>query len=141
MLVSAHNAHIQRDKYGPSLGMYLARAHDVDYLPIAQLLHEGRYNGQTNGSAVTIDSAPSYPGTLEYALHCTGAPRLALDMRVLATDDPASSWLLGDMVLREIWTYLTPGWKQMGTLTSNFDAIVFFDQTTPSRLLAYAPNM
>ncbi|QOY91245.1 erythromycin esterase family protein [Paludibaculum fermentans] len=135
MVVWAHNNHIARSSYGPRLGAYLDRAHGVDYLPIAQLLHSGYYNAKAEGDPGAYYAQLSTPGTLEYVLHSTGMPMLALDLRKVATDDPASSWLLRDMEIRSTGLYPSQLWTQTGTLTCDFDAVIFFEHTTPSKLL------
>jgi erythromycin esterase len=136
MVLWAHNMHIAREAYG-AMGEYLARAHDIDYLPVAQLFHSGSYNAYSGGHLGANAAVPSYPGTLEYVLHSAGMPRLVLDLRKLATDDPGSAWLLGDMEWRSIGAMATNVWSQTGTLVWNYDAVIFFDQTTPSALLPF----
>jgi erythromycin esterase-like protein len=39
------------------------------------------------------------------------------------------------MIWRQIGSVANDGWTLTGTLTSDFDAVIFFDQTTPSTLL------
>jgi erythromycin esterase-like protein len=39
------------------------------------------------------------------------------------------------MIWRQIGSVANNGWGVTGTLTSDFDAVIFFDQTTPSILL------
>jgi erythromycin esterase-like protein len=151
----AHNLHI--NKVPGSMGGYVAAAHGSDYLAVGQLLNAGQYNafGQVVVPANYMDviqpwdAAPSYPGTVEYMLHSTGIPRMILDLRRASSTDPASQWISGGMLIRQIGAvyagqtslagpdaiYGYDGFGLSYRVAQDFDALVFFDQTTPSVLL------
>ena len=135
-VVWAHDYHVSRQ--GGARGSYLASTHGGDYLPVGQVFHAGRYNAvtsTTNGVLRANDAVPSFPGSVEYALHSTGEPRLILDLRKASPDDPASSWLLGEIEWRSIGAVVNDGFGVTPDLRQLFDILIFFDQVTPSVLL------
>jgi erythromycin esterase len=151
--VFAHNLHI--NKTPGTMGGYLAARHGAGYVALGHLMHGGQYNALAIppggvAMAVTACSAvPSYPGTIEYMLHATGIPQFILDLRSASPSDPASNWITGGMFIREIGAvyagqtslidggvvYGRDGFGMTYRVARDFDALVFFDQTTPSEYL------
>ena len=78
-----------------------------------------------------------YIPTVEYVLHSTGMPQFILDMRGASSSDPGSSWLLGTTQYRTIGAIAQDGFSLTSRLTTDYDVLVFFDQTTPSVLLPF----
>lgn len=74
---------------------------------------------------------------MEYVFDQTGMPQQILDLHRAQSGDPASSWLFGTFWDRTIGAVAEPGFFLDSLLTSEWDAIVFFDQTNPSALLPF----
>jgi len=136
----AHNWHVSKSPnyYWGSMGYHLAQAHGDDYRVLGFASHDGRYNAwASTGAANAYDAVPSYPGSVEYVFHSTGMPQFILDLRLASNDDPASFWLLGSILNRNIGSYAIPGFSLTIRLTKDYDALIFFNHTTPSRLLPF----
>jgi erythromycin esterase-like protein len=96
-------------------------------------------NGQPAGGLRThrVDAPPS--GSYEAYFHSAGMPRMILDLRGIDDGSSATSWLAGPRMMRSIGAayddampanYLYPA-----RLPKEYDVIVYFENTTPSRLL------
>jgi erythromycin esterase len=142
MMLWAHNGHIQRGETW--MGGYLAANHGRDYLPVAQILHDGQYNARLDNGLTAVapvatnDADPSEPGSVEYAMLATGIPRLILDLRKASSSDPASAWLTGGLQMRSIGASAAPSTGSFSVkwdITKAFDVLIFFDHTTASELL------
>ena len=75
------------------------------------------------------------PGSLEYALHATGLARMILDLRLAKRDDPASAWLTHRRPMRSIGAVAMEDQFSKTDVRKAYDAIIYFDRTTASRLL------
>jgi len=58
-----------------------------------------------------------------------------LDLRLASEDDPGSRWLTRVLDFRSIGALASSYAFGPTLLTADYDALIFFDQTTPSRLL------
>jgi erythromycin esterase len=134
-VIWAHDYHVSRA--AGAMGSYLAAAHGKDYLVVGQIFHAGRYNAINSGRLLANDATPSFASTVEYVLHSAGAPQFILDLRTASADDPGSSWLTGQTQYRTIGAVATDGFFFTNRLTTDYDALVFFDQTNPSVLLPF----
>jgi erythromycin esterase-like protein len=130
----AHNAHVSRRE--GAMGHYLAERYGTDYVSFATAFHEGSYVASERSGLVPVPAMPSQPGSLEWALHRTGLPRLALDLREASPDDSASAWLLGGIDFRNIGAIPVQHGFYRTQVAHDFDAVIFFDRTTPSRPLS-----
>jgi erythromycin esterase len=143
ILLWAHDGHIR--KSAGWMGGYLAAAHGQDYFAISQLFHAGQYNargddGQSLVPPVVANTADSSePGSLEYAMHATGAPRLILNLRSASRSEADSVWLLGGLQVRSIGAFAKApnSFYLTFTETQDFDAVIFFDQAHASELLPF----
>jgi len=129
----AHNGHVYKGPYAQ--GLYLAQRYGKDYVVLGFAFHEGRYNAVGSRGLVPYDAVPSFPGSIEYVFHQTGLPRFILDLRKASASDPASAWLLGENEFRSIGAVPGDGFYITRTLTQDYDALIYFDQTSPSVLL------
>jgi erythromycin esterase len=134
----AHNYHVSRQP--GSQGSYLAKWYGADYVVLGFGFHEGRYTAVTSlpgggyGVLTSHQATPSFPGSVEYVFHATGMPRFILDWRKAKAEN-AGAWLLTEMEFREIGSVQTDGFALRGSLTTDYDALIFFDSTTASELL------
>lgn len=121
------------------MGSHLANWLGSDYLVLGFAFHGGKYNAvRTSSTGVRSlgdnDAVESYPGSVEYVFHRTGMPQFILDLR-LAKPANAGAWLLGEVESREIGALAIDGFSIRNALTKEYDALIFFDQTTASTLL------
>ena len=137
MVLWAHNGHVAKEPRW--MGSYLAQRFGADYVVLGFAFHEGRYNAVGNRGLTSYDASPSFPGSLEYIFHSTGMPRLILDLRRASRSVPGSTFLLDPIEFRSIGAVVADGFFLTQTLTRDYDALIFFDQTTPSALLTMGP--
>lgn len=136
MALWAHNYHVSR--LPGAQGSWLSRFYGADYRNLGFAFHEGKYNAVSlaTGRLGPADAAPSFPGSVEYVFHQTGLLLFVLDLRKASATN-AGSWLLSEQEFREIGAVVTDGFSARGTLTQDYDALIYFDQTTPSVLLPF----
>jgi len=142
IILWAHNNHVKKK---PGLqGGYLADRYGSAYRSLGFAFHEGWFNavsggpasGAVAGSLGPRDAAESYPGSFEYVLHRSGIPRFVLDLRAPAAE--SNAWLRKPLDWRgNIGAIALDGFEPNSRLTSEFDALVFFDRTTPTHLLPF----
>jgi erythromycin esterase len=135
VVVWAHDMHVART--AGAMGSYLAANHGKDYVAFGQIFHQGQYNAVADAGLMANDATVSFPGTVEYVLHSTGMPKFILDMRQASPNDPGSSWLFGTTQYRYIGALKQDGFLYTNQLTTDYDVLIFFDQTSPSVLLPF----
>jgi len=143
MAIWAHNYHVSRTP--GAQGAHLARFLGADYAVLGFSFYSGRFTAlsvRPDGSFGPLNSAnvavTPYPGSIEYMFHETGPPRFILDLRQ-ARPDNAGAWLLSGMDAREVGSVAVEGFFPRPTITRDFDALIYFDQTTNSVLLPPEP--
>lgn len=135
MAIWAHNYHVSR--VPAAQGSYLSRIYTADYVALGFAFHEGNYSAVRDGRLVSDNAAASsFPGSVEYVFHQTGLPRFILDLRRAGRDN-GGAWLLGQNEFREIGAVAADGYALRSSLPVDYDAIIFFDQTTPTVLLPF----
>ncbi|MBY0502889.1 MAG: erythromycin esterase family protein [Bryobacteraceae bacterium] len=141
MVVWAHNYHVSR--LNGAQGSYLSRWYGPDYFVIGFAFHRGQYSAVSvlpNGNFGPLrrdnEATVSFPGSAEYVFHQTGLPRFILDLRQARPGNPGA-WLLSGPEFREIGSVATDGFAVRSTLTRDYDALIYFDQTSPSMLLPF----
>ena len=141
MAIWAHNYHVSR--VPGAQGSHLARWYGASYVVLGFAFHEGKFSALPvlpNGSFGPLRNdnvaATSFPGSVEYALHQTGLPRFILDLRAARTEN-GGAWLLGANEFREIGAIANDGFTVRPTLTTDYDALIYFDQTNASALLPF----
>jgi hypothetical protein len=83
----------------------------------------------------------SFPGSAEYFFHETGTAQQILDLGLANSNNPAS-WLLNGLEFRSIGYYAEDGFREFiprARLASDFDALIFFDQTAAATELPNKP--
>ena len=90
--------------------------------------------------SLAVDAVPGPVGTVENALHRIaqerGAEFLLVDLRQ-ARHEPAAAWLREPRPTRLIgYAAFDFDWEQMVVLPHVFDAVLFVDHASASRLLA-----
>ncbi len=144
MTIWAHNYHVSRVE--GAQGSYLARDLGANYVVLGFSFYAGRFSALSllpNGSFGPLNSnnvaVTPYPGTIEHMFHETGMPRFILDLRK-ATPSNGGAWLLSAMDAREVGSVAVDGFASRPNLTKDYDALIYFDQTTNSVLLPFTNN-
>jgi erythromycin esterase-like protein len=114
-----------------SLGARLASRYGRELIVFGFAFHEGSYSALARGASGAEVAIPSAPGSLEWACHSIGIPQFILDLRSAAGDAGASAWLAQPLPMRNVAFYDT------GAITVGqyYDALVYFDHSTPSKSL------
>ncbi len=131
MVLWAHNYHIS--KQPGAMGAALAQFYGSDYVALGFAFHSGTYRASSNTGLGVFNAFDSYVGTAEYYFHQTGTPRQILDLRLASQSDPASSWLFSLLWFRSIGALRIDGageFYSTAQLNKEYDALIFFDQTT-----------
>jgi erythromycin esterase len=142
MMVWAHNYHVGRYSFVPSMGIHLQKALGRAYLAIGFVFGSGTFAaaGSRRDGSVTDAEVHGFgaPTPLDAAAPfvATGLAQLALDLRTLP-QGPIGAWFAAPHLLREI------GWLYTGEvadtkpriLTEQFDALLFVARSTPARAL------
>lgn len=146
MVLWAHNFHVS-DREG-AMGRFLRVDHGVDQVIFGFTFNAGSFTAVTQTASGQYQGTESHtvgPAPAEtYAAHfaSTGLQRFILDLSGPFTE-PANRWLVGPRPLRSIgccYRPSDPGFYFLDTvLPAEFDAIIYFDTTTPSILLPFRP--
>ena len=143
-----HNGHINKE---PGLtGGILAQDFGSSYVTVGTAFNSGSYFACTGsgcpgvppGLTGDFPALDSFAGSAEYFFHETGAPQQILNLGLADAGNPGSSWLLGGLEFRTIgYPELDGFWEFNPTsrLTQDFNALVFFDQTTAATELPKGP--
>jgi len=144
----AHNEHVGTVSYSGvrSMGSYLRHQYGSDMRVFGFEFGAGLFNA--GGQDVAhgrfyppgpLKAPPAPPDSYEAAWQRAGEPRLVIDLRQSEGDSPAETWVRGPHPYRTIgatYDQSTPELYFDATrLTDKFDAVIYFAETTPSRLL------
>jgi erythromycin esterase len=143
MVIWAHNAHISRAPvlgFRP-MGAFLAEWYGKQYLPIGFAAGEGDYTAMVPNKGLRSDNHLQLPreGSCEEYFRAVGIPNFIVDLRQAVENDPGSGWLALPLPLRSLGALATD--NQFGPaikLGSQYDALIYLDKTTASRLLLRA---
>jgi len=149
VVVWAHNAHVARGTdpersfyQGGSMGGFLDRVLGDDLRVVGLVSYDGQYTATASfrdRREVTVDEVPAPVGTVEHALHSIALEReaqyLLVDLRP-ARSDGVAAWLMELRPTRLIgYAAFDFDWETMVVLPHVFDALLFVDHATGSRLL------
>jgi len=129
----AHNGHVGRrnNDYEP-MGSFLAQRHGSGLATVGFAFHEGQYTAIKGDKLGTYGTSPSEPGSVEYALHQAGLPRLILDLRKTSDTSPESAWLRKELDFRSIGAAAMEYAFSRTVITDQFDLLVYFEQSHPT---------
>lgn len=140
IILWAHNAHIskvsEQNTYYKTMGKYLADKYDNQYVNFGFAFGEGEYTAVGRNGLGTYSTSLPQPGSYEYAFRKTGAPQFMLDLRNAAYS-PFSEWLNEEMNFRSIGSMAMDYAFYKTVLPKEFDAVIYFDKTTPSKILPF----
>ncbi len=138
----AHNGHVARGSSGRGkmMGTHLAERHGRDMVVLGFAFHEGTYTATKRGEGLGAwGTSPSRPGTAEWAFHQTGQPRLVLDLRTAVPGSAESGWVSELVDMRSIGSMAIPDAFRQVNLAESYDALIYFETSTPSVLLDVQP--
>ena len=134
----AHNGHIKESTIGP-MGGFLSKEFGDDYLSIGFTFYQGDYMARSQlDKPVQVNTASAAPAdSIGGVFHELGLPFFALDLRGVERDGPASwrVWyretrmMIGSVAVEDRRAF------SKTLLPTNYDAIIFVDQMTPTNLL------
>lgn len=148
-VVWAHDMHVSRGGdpetsflRGATMGAYLSRTHGDDLRVFGLETYDGEYTATASLHDRRIITAQAFPapiGSVEEALHrvaqLLGAPLLVTDLRP-ARIEPGGAWLLERRPIRSIgYAAYDYAFEQMVVVPREFDAVIFIDRSSGSRLL------
>lgn len=129
MVLWAPNPNIKRTESFP--GSYLK--HQTEYVSIGFTFYDGKYTHRSSNSAVE-----GYPGTYEYLFHQTGEPCFMIDLRKIRNDhSPEGKIMNKPAFFRDVKTTNVTTEFSRTLLTSDFDILIFIDQSTGLKHLWY----
>lgn len=128
IILWAHNGHVGRSM--ESMGSYLDEWYGKDMVVIGFAAYAGRYTAWTKDGLASNHKLKRPPaGSLEYALHEVGSPRLILDLSKASGKSASSSWLTKSMQFRAIGAMAQDEQFFRTTVSQAFDVIIYFDKT------------
>lgn len=129
----AHNEHVSKSftAYRP-MGSYLAERHGDDMVVFGFAFHEGDYTAVGKNGINTYSTSKSEPGSVEWFLKSSGIPNFILDIRGALKGEPGAQWLNQELLFRSIGAMAVDNAFSLRNVTEDFDAIIFFEKTTPS---------
>lgn len=132
----AHNRHVAKEPGW--MGRFLAERHGRNMVVMGFAFGEGRYNAYGNPGPLTAqDAPPPIPGSVESYLDAAGMPRFILDLRKVPNGSPAAGWLRSQRPHRNQGSSVLRCGYLPVSLASDYDAIIWMDQTSPSELLPF----
>jgi erythromycin esterase len=135
IIIWAHNAHISKGDYGPGMGEILAKKYALFSIGFA--LGSGRFNAVTEagGGIVPMNLTPPIASSYEFFLSKSKCPMGYIDLRHQKRNN-GNEWLFDQRKLRYIGAAVVLKYQFVPIdLMSNFDGLVFINQSSPSRLL------
>jgi erythromycin esterase len=136
IVIWAHNGHVMKNKYMSTymtMGSHLHKFYGDSYRIFGFKFHEGSYIAVDMGTGlVAHDVRPSYPGTLDWALHLAGYPQYMLDLRKTMKDNTLNGWLHQPLMSKTIGAVATPFHYSPEDISASYDVVIYFDNTTPA---------
>ncbi len=144
----AHNTHVDAAlPMTKSMGAYLRKAFGSQMVSVGFSFYAGSFNAMAGDSGnkwhsgVGVHVAATPPAdSYESYFHRIGLPRFMLDLRALPAEENSDvAWMLGPHPFRSIGTAYDPSkpldYCYDARLPDEFDLILYFDETSPSKLL------
>jgi erythromycin esterase len=137
----AHNGHVgMSDAEIPqSMGDYLRKQYGNQMVVFGFLFYQGSFNACGTPTFQTFHVGAPPINSYESFFYESGLSRFFLDLRSIKTGAAASDWLLVPHPFRQIGSCYHPNVMQSGFLTAAlarvFDIVIYFQDTSPSRLL------
>lgn len=134
----AHNGHVGKANYGPyrTMGMFLGERYGRQMIVFGFSFNQGGFRAVKQGRGpVEFVVQPAMVGGLDETLASVGEPILAVDFR--PAEGPVRDWLDAKQRSRSIGAVyseeLDMSYQQFISPRQTFDAVLFVEDTTPSR--------
>lgn len=148
MVIWAHNAHV--NTLDDWMGAHLDAAYGDDMVVMGFTFFEGSVNArglneadQTVEVEMPRDVPPPPADAYEHHFESAGLDAFALDLRGRSYGSAATNWLAGPRRFRLIGAAVRPHDMQShfveAKLPEEYDVMIYFRLSTPSRLLPFAP--
>jgi erythromycin esterase-like protein len=98
--------------------------------------HQGTYTAYGPEGLATRVARPAPAGSVESILRAARIPALILDLRRLPAGSGAERWFGAERPFRSIGAMVDTNGFHPATVARHYDALVYFDSTSHSRLLA-----
>ncbi|HEV7508766.1 MAG TPA: erythromycin esterase family protein [Thermoanaerobaculia bacterium] len=131
----AHNAHV--GKRPTWMGSYLSQRFGRDLAVLGFAFGQGEYNALGDGSLGPRPAVPSLPGSVEAFLGSPGIPRFIVDLRGIPSSSPAAAWVGKSRLFRSIGAVASRCGFNPTVISSDYDGLIWFSQTSPSILLPF----
>jgi erythromycin esterase len=133
----SHNSRVSVEslKDGERMGRHLQRFFGSDLVVIGVLFNRGSFLARTSGrEVVEVEIGPAPEGTFEHSLSKVEHPAMLVDLR--RSTDAVDQWLMSERLTRETGLRFSDpnSMTRPRTLGRRFDAIVWVNTTTASRL-------
>ena len=144
----AANAYIAAEPYFgvTSMGSFLRQALGSDYLPIGFAFRRGSFNAvgiAPRRALMQFTLEPPKTHTLDETLAGVGLPAFLVRWGGVAADEPVASWLSARHRIRQIGAAygesMAAAFLQPIRPERSYDAIIFFDEISPSHVLHGRP--
>jgi erythromycin esterase len=139
MVLWAHNGHVS--KMGSDLrrpmGYYLDQKYGKNMIVFGFGFNEGTYTAVGNMGLAAYSTSKSHPGSLEWILHSADKERMILDLRKIPKS-PLFAILKDEIEFRSIGAIAKDEAFYKTKILDEYDAIIYFDKSTPSTILAKA---
>ncbi|MEP6676787.1 MAG: erythromycin esterase family protein [Ferruginibacter sp.] len=133
IFIWAHNSHVSKQKNW--MGAILADHFGNEYYTIAAATAKGKYTASRDFAKTFWSAWPledTYPGTYEYYFEKAAAPDFILPLHAVA-DNPGLKWLADEKDFRSIGFMQMKEQFNKSRLTHNFDAVIFFRNSSNTR--------
>lgn len=129
----AHNEHVSKNCSAYKfMGSFLDERHRDEMVVFGFAFHEGDYTAVGKNGINTYTTSKSGPGSIEWFLKSSGIPNFILDIRGALKGEPGAQWLNRELEFRSIGAMAADHAFSPRNITKDFDAIIFFEKTTPS---------
>jgi erythromycin esterase len=129
----AHNVHVSKNNTTyRSMGSFLDERQGDNMMVFGFAFHEGEYTARGENGINTYSTSKSEPGSVEWFLKSSGIPNFIIDIRGALKGEPGAQWLNQELEFRSIGAISADHAFSLRNLAKEFDAIIFFEKTTPS---------
>ena len=139
VVIWAHNGHIEKD--AESMGGWLDKRYEDDYVAIAMTTGEGTYTALPRRGGRLSSRNPLLPaprGSIEAAANATELPRFLLDLRSARELPEMDALLRSPLLMRSIGAMADTKQFYPTSVFNDFDALVWIAHTGPSRVFGLA---
>ncbi len=132
LILWAHNGHVAKLKM--IMGDYLNKEYGNKMFVVGFCYYDGEYtNNGINGLESYSTDLPE-PESIEWILHNTGIKKMFLNLRNIF-NIPNASWVNNSLNIRTVGAYQSEKAFFSLKLPECFDALIFIDKSTPTKLL------